>query len=277
MTQRRSSSPQPFQENSQQREDRSRSRTPLHTTVPASEKPSKLRSTHSGFLGSTSYSAVFTEGESHITVQREPETRPENTNPAGYPNLFALESSDVKKGAQLLALMSEVPRYQRAIDQWYKVESLGQVVPCLQQCIEWAAKANLERVAGDDTNLLKLSRNVFLRTETSLDLKDVIDLSKMSMHFDSDFLCWEVIGLTLTVAGFGAICADEVPLDVYDRALDWKKVAKRFLSAGDQCILFCQEFGHLNDLSAWQILLNHILHTQVDGDAGQAINQKRWL
>ena len=111
MTQRRSSSSQPFQENSQQREDRSRSRTPLQTSVPNSKQPPKLRPAHSGFLGSTDYSTVFTEGESHLTVHREPETRLENINTAGYPDLLALESSDVKEGAQLLALMSEVPRY----------------------------------------------------------------------------------------------------------------------------------------------------------------------
>ena len=96
------------------------------------------------------------------------------------------------------------------------------------------------------------------------------------MCCNSDLLCWEVIELTLAVAGFGAICADEVPLEVYDRALDWKKVAKRFLSAADKCILFGQEFGHLNDLSAWQILLNHIFYTQGD-DTGKAFNQKWWL
>ena len=102
----------------------------------------------------------------------------------GSPDLFALGSSDVKEGAQLLALMREVPSSQRAIDQCYKVESLGQVVPCLQQCIEWAAKASLERDAGGDTNLLKLSRIVFLRTQASLDLKDAIELSKRSTYFN---------------------------------------------------------------------------------------------
>lgn len=70
----------------------------------------------------------------------------------------------------------------------------------------------------------------------------------------------------MMVAGLGAISLDEVQVESDDEGCDWKELAKTWLHAGDKCKLFFQEFGQLNDLGVWQILLNHVLHTQVYGD-----------
>lgn len=78
-------------------------------------------------------------------------------------------------------------------------------------------------------------------------------------------ICWEIVGLILTTLGLSAISMHEV--DESDLQTNWKELAQELVRAGDQCIAFCEQFGHLKDIGVTLILGNFILHTQVYGDA----------
>lgn len=80
-------------------------------------------------------------------------------------------------------------------------------------------------------------------------------------------ICWEIVGLILTTLGLSAISMHEV--DESDLQTNWKELAQELVRAGDQCIAFCEQFGHLKDIGVTLILGNFILHTQVYGDAGE--------
>lgn len=83
-------------------------------------------------------------------------------------------------------------------------------------------------------------------------------------------LCWEIVGIMLTALGLSAISMDEVNVyDEFDSQTDWKGLAQELVRAGDQCISFCEQFGHLKDIGVTLILMNFILHTPVYGDAGE--------
>ena len=85
-------------------------------------------------------------------------------------------------------------------------------------------------------------------------------------------LRWDIVGLMLTAAGLSALSLDEVVTEAEtDDApkLDWKGMARKLLIAGDECIYFCQKVDSLNDVTVWLIMMNYILHTQVEGDAGE--------
>ena len=253
-------------DSSPQLADQNRNGGPLPTS---SDKPPDFHPPGPGFLGLTSYSAVFTEGETHMSVECEPESQVKNDSGTQPSDLFALKSRKVQEGAQILAVMRDLPKYQQAIVRRYEVQSLAPVIPFVRECIDMVATDNLGGNTCDDSRLLNLSQRIFLRTAMPFDPKSISGLSQSPAYLMGDNLCWEVVGLMLTVAGLGAISLDEVSLGGYDTTLDWKEIAKQLLHAGDKCILLCHEFGHLNDLGVWLILMNHILHTQVYGDAGK--------
>ena len=74
----------------------------------------------------------------------------------------------------------------------------------------------------------------------------------------------------LTALGLSAISMHDVGVyDESDSQTDWKNFAQQLVRVGDQCIAFCEQFGHLKDTGVTLILMNFILHTQVYGDAGK--------
>ena len=248
--------------------DQDRVNRPSQSPDALSQQPSDIPSKVPGFLGSTSYSAVFTEGESHIRVQCEFSASEKNNIVTHDTDVFALQAAIVKEGAQILLLMSNMHEYHDAVKQWRKITFSGQLFPFVQHWVDNILTGDFQGYAGDNLHLLTTSRRIFLQTARALNPMDNVQ-SYFSDLFANDTIRWEVIGLMLTVAGLGAFCLSEVPLEEHDRSIDWKKAAKRVLSAGDKCILFFQEYGQLNDIGVWLILMNHILHTQVDGDAGK--------
>ena len=237
-----------------------------------SEKIGSAPAVAPGFLGSTSYSAVFTEGENniHIASQADPRNKPSHVTETA--NEFELNSLKVRKGAQILALLGELGQHQQAINRCFELALLCYCSPFGHFRLDIAALSDYIRRSSSDTGLLRMSRRIFSCTSISIDATHIIHGSQVSDMFIGDDLRWEVVGLMLTAAGLGAISLDEIAVAEEDEEgnRDWKELAKVWLKAGNKCKLFCQDLGQLNDLGLWLIFLSHALHTQVYGDAGTA-------
>ncbi|CAD6589419.1 MAG: hypothetical protein ASARMPRED_004039 [Alectoria sarmentosa] len=221
----------------------------------------------SGFLGSTSYSAVFTEGQSHIIIEDNALSR-EIKNRGSQPSkLPSWDSSKVMEGAEILSLLAGLSRYEPALNRWYKVQCITTITYYIRECIALVPpelKGNHVR----SKSLVTLSHKVFLRTSTPCSLDAKISSREYPSFLMGENLCWEIVGLILTTLGLSAISMDEVQIyDECDSETNWKDLALQLLRAGDQCIVFCEQFGHLKDIGVTLILMNFILHTQVYGDA----------
>lgn len=206
------------------------------------EESQEVHALEPGFLGSTSYAAVFIEGESHLSVDC---TLNKETKSSSYDQLsdrYALTSSDVQEGAEMLALLGNLSRYQQAIDRSPHILCLSRLVPFVRECIDMVVRGDTGKLISDDTDELTISQKVFLRTATPIDLKDLPNLSQLPNHVMGDNLRWQVVGLMLTVVGLGAISLDEVPLEGIEAPCRWKDIAKQLLQVGDRYILICQEF-----------------------------------
>ena len=223
----------------------------------------------SGFLGPTSYSAVFTEGQSHLPIADKnlsPEISGRGWKPSKLPSW---DSNKVKEGAEILSLLADLPRHEQALNQWFKVQCLAAMTLYIRECIN-LIPSNLKDSYGQSKSLTTLSHSIFLRTSIPYSLDANINLRKYPSSLMGENLSWEIVGIMLTALGLSAISMDEVNVyDESDSQTEWKDLAQRLVRAGDQCIAFCEQFGHLKDIGVTLILMNFILHTQVYGDAGE--------
>lgn len=69
-----------------------------------------------GFLGPTSYSAIFTENENNFDIDSNGNAFPE----LALGGLPRITSDQIERGAQVLALFSDLSLYERLIDRWYR-------------------------------------------------------------------------------------------------------------------------------------------------------------
>lgn len=222
-----------------------------------------------GFLGPTSYSAVFTEGQGHISAEDNKLNREINIRGWQLSKLPSWDSSKVKEGAEVLSLLSDLSSYETVLSRWYKVQCFGAITLCIGECIT-LIPSFLKDDNGQPKSLATLSHKVFLRTSTPCSLDANISLREYPSFLMGENLCWEMVGLMLSALGLSAISMDEVSgYDESDFQTNWKDLAQKLLRAGDQCIAFCEQFGHLKDIGVTLILMNFILHTQVYGDAGE--------
>ena len=223
----------------------------------------------SGFLGPTSYSAVFTEGQSHIRMEHNKSNGEVNHRGWQPPKLPGWDSSKVKEGAEVLSLLANLSRYEPTMNRWFEVQCLAAITFYIRECIA-LVPPDLKDSQCRSKSLTNWSHKVFLRTSTPYSLDAKTSLREYSSFLMGENLSWETVGLMLTTLGLSAISMDEV--NVYDESnsqTNWKELAKQLLRAGDQCIAFCEQFGHLKDIGVTLIMMNFILHTQVYGDAGK--------
>lgn len=89
----------------------------------------------SGFLGPTSYSAVYTEGQSDINIQDDKLSREVNVRGWQPSKLPSWDSSEVKEGAEVLSLLADLSRYEPALSQWCEVQCLSTLTLYVRQCI----------------------------------------------------------------------------------------------------------------------------------------------
>ncbi len=224
------------------------------------------------YLGSTSYSAVFTEGQSHPQLQDLPDTNDDETQAANRAKLkLGLTESNVQEGADILALLYDVKMHLPTYHRGYNIQCVASLTPFVGECIDMIVQ-KLEGSHPSKTGLHSFSEQTFVSTSKDVVFQSTTKLQDLPLILMGENLRWDTVGLILNAAGFSAIALDEVGPDVekdQNQELDWKNTARKLLDAGDKCISFCEKVNSLNDVTVWLITLNYILHTQVEGDAGK--------
>ena len=204
------------------------------------------------YLGSTSYSAVFTEGQRHIQVQ-DLEGSDEEQHLAliacQAKLKFGLTPARLQEGADVLDLLSDLRRYEVALTRWYKVQCLAALLPFVADCINTVTQSSSPRTLSNAL-LLKLSEQVFISTSNDFVIQSTTVLQDLPPMLTGENLRWDIVGLMLTVAGLSAISMDVVSVDPEDeefQRINWKDLARTLLIAGDTCISFCEAVDSLSE------------------------------
>ena len=227
------------------------------------------------YLGSTSYSAVFTEGQRHMHLHDSGGSDDEQqvALAACHAKLkFGLTPARLQEGADVLSLLPDLKRYELALNRWYKTQCLAAFWPLTAHCIStviqtWSA------TPPSNALLLRLAEQIFINTSNELVIQSTTKLYDLPAMITGDNLRWDIVGLMLTAAGLSAISMEVPIVDHEDEEygkINWKDMARILLLAGDKCISFCEAVDSSTDTTVWLILENYILHTQVEGDAGMS-------
>ena len=223
-----------------------------------------------GFLGPTSYSAVFTEGQSDLSKENGKLSR--EINIRGWQSSVppSWDSGRIKEGAEVLSLLADLSKYKSILNRRHEM-CLSASSLYIRDCIA-LIPSTLKDSHGQLWCLTTLSRNVFIKTSTPCLIDAKMSLREYPSFLMGENLCWETVGIMLSVLGLSAVLMDGV--NTYEEPhseTNWKDLAQRLVRAGDQCITFCEQYGHLKDTGVTLIEMNFILHTQVYGDAGEHV------
>lgn len=224
-----------------------------------------------GFLGPTSFSAVFTEGESNTGLKEKDANREINIRGWQSPNLPSWDSAKLREGIEVLELLRDLEMYEPALQRWYQVEHSFPTVTFARECIA-LLPPDLKTKTKHGRPLGIVASKIFARTSTPSVLKADITMKEYPLFLMGNNMSWEIIGIILTVAGLSAIAMDEVNVIESESKTDWKDRARNLVRAGERCIAFVEEFGLLRDIGVHLIMLNFLLHSQVFGDSGRPLN-----
>lgn len=178
-----------------------------------------------GFLGPTSYSAVFTEGQSHISIESGTFSREMNLHGWQPPKMPSWDSNKVNEGAEVLALLAGLQKYKPALNLW-SIQCLATITPYVRECID-LTPSDLKDGHGQSKSLATLSHKAFLKTSTPYSLDTKVILREYPSFLMRENLSWEIVGIMLTALGLSAMSLDEVNIfDEADSRNNWKDLAQ---------------------------------------------------
>lgn len=222
-----------------------------------------------GFLGSTSYSAVFTEGQSHIGLNNLQGSAYVDSIGAEPPKLSRQDPTRIKEGVHLLTLLADLPKYESSINHWYQ-HAYGLCPLFIRECVA-SVRSDLGGRSNRESSLLLLSERIFAKTSTPFFIDGTTTLRQFCPLLTGANLRWETVGVIPSIMGLSTIALGEVNVFMSgEQLMDYKDLARQMLHAGNACMVFCDEMGHLNNVVVWLISVNFILHTHLYGDAGRA-------
>ena len=220
-----------------------------------------------GYLGSTSYLSVF-EGYDHNTDITSRDTTANIRGSSQSTHAPPLTSTRTQEGSEVLSCLLNMSCYSNGLERWYKCRGLESVLPYVRGCITMVDSRSHN---SSPKRLLEVAHLVGLHTAEPSPFRLDQTLQDFAKDLTGIGLCWEVVGIIISFGGLSAVIVHEVPdSDETDDRIDWMELSKRLLKASDKCLQFCSDYGHLNYLGVYLILINLILHSQVYGDAGEA-------
>lgn len=225
-----------------------------------------------GFLGSTSYAAVFDESQDAIITDIECDS-------TGPPKdlCVEVETADtemINEGARVLSRFCELfPALPETYHHRQPPETIIALTPVMIACANAVRNLlkHLIELPERQRNYHQLSRDIFYNTATRYRPANMTNHGKMSQFF-TEPLRWEAVGIATIVWGPGCGATGMLPGDTYDIGPGKEPVSrglfgKMMVLNGSSCANFCEELGYLNDLSAWLIFQNGLSTSNVYGDS----------
>ena len=229
-----------------------------------------FRDSKAGFLGPTSYNAIFTENAgslSIITEAHDAET---------VSHLPPLTANKIQEGAEVLRLLRDMPTYQTFLSRWTEVTGDGVAImqPALQIFIEdtWTELGGILQ-RGDADELRALSELVWRNTRKRISTNSQTTARAWARSACGQNLRWEVVGLVLCTIGLqaGALSAWDPLFKSVGATSSYPQsqatFTERLRKAAEFCLCFCYESEVLNDLYIMFIYQELILIEILKGDA----------
>ena len=224
-----------------------------------------------GFLGATSYSAILKEHSVGAGMCDPDEV--EDT-----PDLPPVSAERIQQGAELLALLRDIPLFEKFTLRWYSLyEGILVMRPAWSIWIKelWSEYGRL-LIEGKPDQLRNLSELVWRNTRKPMSIHGQMTAQEWAMAASGRNLRWEVVGIILTLVGLVAANVSDWNSIFKDipQYIDRATFAERMRKASEFCLCFCYEAEVLNDLYVTFMYEDLVLVECMKGDAHYAAWQR---
>ncbi|KAI9736989.1 MAG: hypothetical protein M1834_000578 [Cirrosporium novae-zelandiae] len=227
--------------------------------------------TQSGYLGSTSYAAVFEYDQSQFDPI--PSTRS-----IGSPYLSHgtskthITPGTIRGGARILAYLSDLKFHEDLINSFYAL-SQTMIVPKPFMKAAFASIQNMHELALRDstgTTFYRWSEAICRNSVQPFEVNEGTTVQEFIASFTGQNLRWEIMGMIFTLSGLVMttfIDRNKLPIKGEPQGLDRKKFITQMEGAAEFCIHFSQSVGSVNDLLVWLLYEHFVLLSMFHGDS----------
>ena len=226
-----------------------------------------------GFLGSTSFSAIYDEDERLKSLYADSPADNGNLESKRKRLFLPNRDSQIRKGAACLALLEDMLVYEPLVSKWQESADISMIAPWTMAC-HYSLKARVydQLVGGTNEHkeqvLLDCSNQIFENSLTGLELRHDLTIDGFACLMTSQKLLWEAVGMYFTAVGLAAMTIDDMGAFRSRSSSDMQYcLGKQMLEASDTCKSFCEELGRGNDPELWLVVENTHLCSLVEGDA----------
>ncbi|KAL4928477.1 putative C6 transcription factor [Aspergillus undulatus] len=226
-------------------------------------------STTPGYLGSTSFSAVFTEHRTEISFE-ESSCVAEGVF-ATLDDRFRLES-----GLEVLKFLYRSNVCDILIRRFYAGHIMAAISPLIIEAIMHSIRRifdGFDRSQDLEKQLQDLVLRVFRSTAYSLTSHSLMTVEEYFASFTDGKLRWEAIGMMLATAGIALMSTADSDPDLMRVAPDAQAkdtLRTQVMEASGICLGFCDSAASINELRAFHQHSDLLLRTQYWGDTSYA-------
>lgn len=254
-------------------------RMPFSSAVTKNSGPDHDRPTSRtpkpGFLGSTSFSAVYQEERGLTALQHSSDH--ESVNNVIERLYLPNRGSQIKKGISCLALLVDLPMMEPLVSQWQKLYACVTMMFPFASAIQESIKSSIYSIIANahsselEMLLTEKSAEIYRNSMREFKMPPGCSLDQYSdLMADPHGLRWDAMGIYFTSVGLAACYACQgVSRAVIEQR---RRLAKTMLEASDICISLCEELGQMTDQEVWLYGGNSHLVSVVEGDASRCFS-----
>ncbi|KAJ4263359.1 hypothetical protein NW762_006178 [Fusarium torreyae] len=228
--------------------------------------PKRHRYPNPGYLGSSSYTALFGQLPSSIEIDLTGDNL--GVAQGQGPIYEPVNEAYILHGADLIVQMSrfaQIPTCVRLVNAWVATQSnLVLASPFTAQCAG-SAECLLSSVQEGTRSPAEMSRDLFIHSCRPLTAESSSTSQEFCEQFTGRSSRWETLCLFLTAVSRAAVALDvsQFPFESDQHRRDMRRLSMHY---ADRCLDICLSLECPNDLQLILQYENFILHTQVDGD-----------
>lgn len=234
-----------------------------------------------GFLGSTSFNAVFTDNIEQIGLEVSEANPDFSLSDKLHAQITALQKwpHRLKDAITVLKYLQDFTHFQHLVEKWWQYDRPVSVIgPWVSACEEAIRTELIETdVLKSEERMAIAAEQLFANTEERIVPSKDLKFNDFTKDYTGSKLRWEALGVFFTACGLSVNClrADDTLLDfVGHKEENRQHLMFRLLEVSNACMVFCEDAGQASDLGLWLALENCIYNSQVLGDAHYMVWRK---
>lgn len=219
--------------------------------IPSTSRSIPAKDDKIGFLGTSSYSAVYTENAPNLGIDVQ-----EGAERSSSPQASPLSMEQIRMGAEILSLLGDLHMYEQFMSRWFEIADGMMVLrPVYDIWIQeiWSEFGDLLSTFKTVEDLYGLSQLVWRNTMVSLPIDAHTSGKKWALLSTGKNLRWETVGLIFS--GVGVLAGNLSDWDVIftstkDKIKDRPTLVNKMRDMMELVIGFCRDSECTNELFA---------------------------